>query len=83
MVTAVQSDDEVEAHNLISSLSKLFEKNKLVKYLEKTLTSVLNHLEKIVSSIGTTIDIQQWAAILTKAFDNEFTTHTDVDMVQA
>ena len=54
----MQSDDEVQAQNLISPLSKLFEK-KRIKSLEKTLTLVLDRLEKIVSSVDTTVDIQQ------------------------
>ena len=58
---ATQSDDEVEVLNLISSLSKLFEKKKSVKSFKNTLTSVLERLQKIVSSVDTTIDIEQQA----------------------
>ena len=47
--TSVQSNDELEAHNRISSLSKLFKKNLLVKSLEKTLNSILDKLAKIVT----------------------------------
>ena len=57
-VATMQYDDEVEAQNLISSLSKLFEKKKLVKSIEKTLISILDRLEKIVSFVDTSIDIQ-------------------------
>ena len=49
----MQSDDYAEAQNLISSLSKLFEKKKSIKSIEKTLTSVLDRLEKIVSFVDT------------------------------
>ena len=57
MVNAVQSNDDVEVQNLISSLSKLYEKQKSVKSLEKTLTSILDRLAKIVSFVDNFGDI--------------------------
>ena len=38
--TSIKSDDEVDTQSFISSLSKLFEKNKSVKSLEKKLNSI-------------------------------------------
>ena len=42
--------EEVDGQSLISSLSKLFEKNKSAKSLEKTLTSVLDRLAKTITT---------------------------------
>lgn len=81
--TSTQSDDEVDAGSLISSLSKFFEKKKSIKYLEKILASVLDRLPKIVTTIVSTFDVQQRETILTKAFDSDLTTLTNVAMVQA
>ena len=52
-------DDEVDTQSLISSLSMLFVKNKFVKSLEKTLSLVLDHLDKIVTITKSSLDIQQ------------------------
>lgn len=82
IVAAVQPDEEDEAQIFISSLSKFFEKKKSAKSIEKALTSVLDRMEKTVSPVDTPADIQQWATILCKAFDNEFTTLTDVVSIQ-
>ena len=78
-----QSDEEDEAKNLISSLRKLLERNKSVKSLEKTLTIVLDKMEKAVSPIDTLADIQQRATVLCKAFDDEFSTLMNVTTIQA
>ena len=69
----IPSDDEAEAQNLISSLRKLFEKKKSIKSLEKTLTTILDRIEKIVRPIDTPSDVQQHAIVLCKVFDEEFT----------
>ena len=52
----VQLDKEDEAQNLISSLSKFLEKKKSVKSIEKTLTLVLDRLEKTISSMDTFVE---------------------------
>ena len=54
----VPSNDEVEAQNLLSSLSKLFEKKKSIKSMEKTLTIVLYKLEKLVKPVEKPTSIQ-------------------------
>ena len=82
-IAPTQSDEEDEVRNLISSLSKFLEKKKSIKSIEKTLTTILDKMEKIVSPVDTSIDIQQCATILCKAFDDEFTTLMDVATIQA
>lgn len=57
--TIVQSYNKDEAWNLIYSLSKFLEKKKLVKSIEKNLTSILERLEKMVIPIDTSAYIQQ------------------------
>ena len=81
--TIVQLDEEDEAQNLISSLSKFLEKKKSIKSIEKNLTSVLDRLEKTISLVDTPTNIQHREAILCKTFDNEFTTLTSVATIQA
>ena len=76
--TTKSNDDDDEAQSLLSSLRKFIEKKKLVKSIEKTLTSVLNRIEKVVSPVDTPVDIQQRTKILCKFFDDEFTTLTNV-----
>ena len=49
VVVVVQSDEEDDVKNLISSLRKFLEKRKSVKSIEKTLSLVLNKIEKVVS----------------------------------
>ena len=56
--TYAHLDDEVDAHSLISSLRKLFEKNKFVKSLEKTLNSILDRMAKTMPPIIAKFDIQ-------------------------
>ena len=68
--------------NLISSLSKFHEKEKLFNSIMKTLTLVFNRIEKLASPIDTPIDIQYCVAILCKVFDDEFTTLTNVAPIQ-
>ena len=43
-LSSVLSNDDDDQKGLMSSLRKLFEKNKLVKYLEKTLGEVLDRI---------------------------------------
>ena len=40
-------------------------------------------MEKVVSLVDTLVDIQQWIIILCKAFDNEFTTLSNVASIQS
>ena len=47
---SIVSNDEDDRKNLISSLRKLFEKNKTIKSLEKTLGEVLDRMQRIVKS---------------------------------
>ena len=58
-------------------------RKKTVKCTEKTLTSVLDRMEKIVSPVDTPADIQQHAVILCKAFDDELSTLSNVATIQA
>ena len=83
VIVLAQSNEEDEANNLISSLRKLLEKRKLVNSLEKTLTTILDKMQKVVITIDTPIDIQQRTTILCKAFDDEFSTLINVATIQA
>ena len=47
------------------------------------LTSILDRLEKTISSLDTSAIIQQKATIMCKTFDNEFTMLSNVAIVQA
>lgn len=82
-VVVVQLDEEDEAQNITSSLSKFLEKKKSVKSIEKTLTLVLDRMEKIVSPIDTLVDIQQRTTILCTSFNDEFSTLSIVATIQA
>ena len=81
--TSIQLDNEVDVQSLISSLNKLFEKNKFFKSIEKTLNSILDRMAKTMTPTITTSNIQQRATLLIKSFDNKFPTLSNVVIVQA
>ena len=59
------------------------EEKKLVKSVEKTLTSVLDRLQGIIRPIDTPTDVQQHATILCKVFDEEFRNLSNVATSQS
>lgn len=67
----------------MSSLSKLIEKKKIVKPLEKTLNKVLDRMHKKIISTIENQDLQSKAKELVKTFDEEFTTLAEVALTQA
>ena len=57
----------------MDTLRKLFEKNKTVKSLEKTLSKVLECIQKITSTTIANLDLQDKEKHLVKTFDEDFT----------
>ena len=57
-IAQVPSDDESKAQTLLSSLSKLLEKKKYVKTMEKTLAFVLDKMQSIITPVDTPTDVQ-------------------------
>lgn len=77
------SDDDDDHKGSMSSLRKLLEKKKLVKSLERTLTKVLDKMQKTIHRTITNPDLQTKAKELVKYFDEEFTTFSKIALVQA
>ena len=72
--TIVVTSEDEDQKCLMSTLSKLFEKNKLVKSFEKTLIEVLEKMQKIVTTTIAIPNLQLKAMELVKTFDKEFIT---------
>lgn len=66
-------DDDDDQLGLISSLRKLFEKNKKVKSLERTLGEVSNKMQEFLSIMIIDIDPQKRVVELISAFESELT----------
>lgn len=67
----------------MSSLRKLFKKNKSIKSLEKTLTKVLEQMHKTVTTTIVNPNLQSKAKELVQTFDEEFTTLSEAASTQA
>lgn len=75
--------DDDDQNYLISSLSKLLQKNKTVKSLQRSLIEVTNKLHSTLTVQRTELDPELRAQAVLKYFDEEFTNLLNVAEAKA